>query len=125
MKDSNDFDKEDLARWFSNVHICFWCELTEPDKKKWNYGDVFHHIEGRRGEFNASLLNCCFINNDLCHLPHHPLLKRYPSRILLLRKTLEHLMNQGYELTKLDEGFMEAHQDEYRQIVEQKELETK
>ena len=121
MKDSNDFDKEELARWFEQYDACFWCQLTKKDKKEWNYGNAMHHILGRDREFNSSLLNCCFINNELCHLPNHPKLKKRHNKILLLRKTLEYLMNKGYEFTQLDINFMTVNQDLYKEIVEQKE----
>ena len=120
MKDKNDFNKEDLARWYEGTYQCFWCELTKLDKKKWDYANCFHHILGRRGEYNASILNSFFINNELCHLPHHALLRRKQNRIRLLRKTLEWLMSQGYEFTKLDVNFMAFNQDLYKEILEQK-----
>ena len=120
MKDSNDFNKEDLERWFGDCYRCFWCEISKEDKRKWNCGNVSHHILGRRGEFKSSLLNCGLVNNELCHLPHHPLLMKRENKIKLLKKTLEYLMNKGYVLTKLDEDFIEKNINFYKQILQQK-----
>jgi hypothetical protein len=119
----NDFNKEDLARWYMDAYNCFWCEINEPDMNKWNSGDCFHHILGRRGNYNNSILNSFFINNDMCHLPRHPMLRKKENKIRMLKKTIEWLAKQGYEFTKLDTNFIANNKSLYEKVLEQHENE--
>jgi hypothetical protein len=131
MVNNSDFDKEELARWYADARTCFWCEIADwEDLRKikatnFNYGDSWHHIVGRRGEFASSLLNSFFINNDICHLPNHPLLRKRSNKIKLLKKTLEWLLYKGYRFTEKDIGFIMANGDLYKEVLKLKKNENR
>lgn len=101
----NDFDKDELARWFVFNTRCFYCM---------EYGfDAFHHIMKRTSN---SILNACPIHNHKCHL-YNGKLHLEKTRISLLRRTFEYLMRQGYVLNKNDIQFIQKNQLLYKKIL--------
>ena len=112
----NNFDSDEVRRWFTYCYECWWC-----GKNHWNCG---HHIDGRRKKFSNSLLNFAPLNNEECHLPNHGKLKNDENITMLLRKTFEWLMGQGYELTELDKNFIESRKEYYADIIEKIPVES-
>lgn len=106
----NNFDFDELARWFIYNYTCWWCGL--------NHADCFHHILGRGNELCSSLLNAAPVSNFVCHLPVHGELKKEVNQIKLLRKTYGWLMDQGYELNDIDKSFIERNQRLYEKVLE-------
>jgi hypothetical protein len=118
MSGTNEFNREELARYFVFEHVCWYCELFEPNLIKWNSGDSWHHTLGRVGEYHNSILNAAFINNDICHLPNHGKMSKESNAALFLEKNLKILMVQGYEFNDIDNGFIEKHKKLYESILE-------
>jgi hypothetical protein len=61
----------------------------------------------------SSVLNAAPLNNQICHLPHHGLLRTKDMVKALLKQTYKYLMNYGYELTKKDKDFMVKYAEYY------------
>ncbi|HOE15459.1 MAG TPA: hypothetical protein PLH82_02130, partial [Candidatus Paceibacterota bacterium] len=95
----NDFDKDELRRWFAFDMVCYVCDRR--------HADCFHHIFGRESN---SILNAAPLNNNLCHL-YNPNLNRNGTRKKFAQRTFIFLMNQGYILNKNDMEFVEKHID--------------
>lgn len=102
MKLKNNFDYEELQRWFTFNYTCWWCGQS--------HANCFHHIDGRSSN---SILNAAPMNNFDCHLANHPKLLLKQNKAMLLKKTHTFLMKQGYKLSTKDKEFMEKHKDLY------------
>jgi hypothetical protein len=114
----NNFDTEQIAKYYVDATACWWCQITKPnDELHWNYGNALHHILGRRGHFNNSILNSFFINNEKCHIPNHPILMKKENQIKMLEKTLQWLYEHNYVMNDDDYGFIEEHKDYYESIL--------
>ena len=103
---ANEFDRDELQKWFGEVN-CFWC-------RKW-HADCFHHImgRGRSDNHNDSILNACPINNFDCHINIHSILKKEENQKMLLQKTLQHLLDNGYKFNDNDKMFLYENRDFY------------
>lgn len=104
----NNFDRDELARWWSHQNICWRCGL-------W-HADCFHHVCGRSSRHADSILNAAPLNNFDCHLPFHGEITKRRNRVIFLERTIAHLLGQGYELNDNDRGFIADHIEEYRNI---------
>lgn len=110
----NDFDPEEVQRWFvDNVFHCWWCEVSGKPKEEWNRWDALHHICGRSGKYNNSLLNCAPMNNANCHINIHAILRRRENRDKLLQKTVSYLLEKGYEFNDTDKMFLYQNREGY------------
>jgi hypothetical protein len=100
MQLRNDFTTEtkDLFAW---CYQCFWCGQ--------NGWDCFHHILGR---VSNSPLNACPIHNMKCHI-HNGELSKFSTEKMLLKRTLEYLLENNYELTQQDIDFMKSYSTHY------------
>ena len=107
----NNFDFNELRRWYSFNYECFLCGR--------NGQDAFHHILGR---VSNSILNAAHLHNEVCHL-YNTDLWRKETRIKLLKKVFVFLIKQGYELNKKDLDFIEKNGEYYNQIL--KEIKNK
>lgn len=103
----NDFDKDELIKWFVFNKICWVCGRQ--------HADSHHHILGR---ISNSILNAAPVNNFDCHLNIHGRLTLKKNQIELLRKTYEYLLEQGYKLKKKDRDFIEKHKEFYPWITD-------
>lgn len=105
---TNNFDYEELQRWFQDCHKCHFCPQ--------NGWDCFHHIVGRgiKGDdTESSILNAAPLCNQKCHLPFHGLIrKRHYTRKFLL-KTYDWLMYSGYTFKPVDMRFIEKYAEYY------------
>lgn len=89
----NNFNREELARYYTYNYTCWWCGKSHTN--------CFHHILGRN---TKHILSSAPLNNNECHLPIHPKLMKFKNRKMLLRKTLKYLLSQGYVLTEEKDG---------------------
>jgi len=108
-----EFDRDLLANWFIYNYKCFWCGK--------NHWDIFHHIL----EGSDSILNAAPLFNDDCHIQIHKQLRKKENVKMLLRKTLEHLLVQGYSFNENDIEFIKKHRVYYEEILKDKENEQK
>ncbi len=67
--------------------------------------DALHHIMGRT---SSSPLNASPIHNIKCHIGNARL-ETDDKRSILLKTTLEYLLNENYTLTQEDKDFKEKH----------------
>ena len=104
-----EFNRTELNRWFCYDVKCSYC-----GKNHWN---CFHHII--TGSEN-SLLNAAPLNNENCHLPIHKKLRNKKHIVLLLQKTIEYLLKQGYKLKKEDKEFISRYKIYYIEMVKNK-----
>lgn len=103
----NDFDRDELNRWWSHQNICWWCD-------QW-HADCFHHIVGRLGSETRSILNAAPLSNHYCHLPIHGRLRKKEHIKRLLQRTLRYLLSQGYKLDPERDGpFLKKYERYYR-----------
>lgn len=103
----NNFDFDELRRWYSFNYACFLCGK--------NGQDAFHHILGRSSN---SILNACVLHNEKCHLYNSDLFRK-ETRIKLLKKVFIFLIKSGYELNKKDIEFIEKNQEYYNEIFKE------
>ena len=101
MKLRNDFDKAEIQRWFTFNYTCWWCGQS--------HANCHHHILGRSSN---SILNAAPINNFECHIGNGKLDNK-ESQSMMLQKTYDYLMAQGYKLKPKDKEFMKKHKDLY------------
>lgn len=109
----NNFDSILVEKYFGDNYVCWWCEISKTDKKKWNRSDCLHHILGRRGEYNNSILNAAPVNNFLCHINIHPILKKRENIEKLLQKTVQYLLENGYKFNDTDKMFLAENREYY------------
>lgn len=104
----NRFPQEVRAEW------TFWYECMICGKNQWG---VLHHIISpsihgyKDGKHNESVLNSCPIHNFGCHIDNEAWLGRNVS--YLLKKTLNALLSEGYELKPIDREFMRVYNKFY------------
>lgn len=101
MKLKNDFKEKDKELFFWNKE-CWICNKQHVD--------CLHHIMGRVSD---SPLNSAPINNFDCHIGNGKL-SQFEIRRKLLKKTLDYLLENGYELTKKDRDFMKKYEKYYK-----------
>lgn len=102
----NNFDPEELRRWFGDNYRCWWCGR--------NHYDANHHILGRSGKHKSSLLNCAPMNNFECHVNVHPILNKLENKRFLLQTTLSYLLSKGYVMNETDKMFLYSNAELYR-----------
>ena len=99
----NDFDKDELARWFIFNTTCWACGK--------NHANCFHHALGRK---TNHILSAVPLNNHECHLPVHGLIRMEKSTALFLQTTLRYLLAEGYQLTEENDGeFLQKYKKYY------------
>ncbi|MCR4307138.1 MAG: hypothetical protein NUV80_01100 [Candidatus Berkelbacteria bacterium] len=98
----NDFNKEEVQRWFGGMFTCWWCGK--------NHADAIHHVLGRE---TNNLLSAAPVGNWECHLYIHSILKRPENKAKLLQKTMRYLLAQGYELNEKDGEFIMKYKEFY------------
>jgi len=113
----NSFDPILIERYFSENYVCWWCEISEPDKKKWNRPDCLHHVLGRGAKYNNSILNAAPVNNFNCHINCHPKLKKKENITKLLQKTVAYLLENGYVFNDDDRMFVSKNRKYYLKQV--------
>src|SRR3990167_8781389 len=96
----NDFKEKDreLFFWTTGCWVC-----------RKNHADCLHHILNRVSD---SPLNAAPINNFDCHIGNGKL-SLFETKIKLLKKTLDYLLENDYELTKKDRDFMKKYEKYY------------
>ena len=101
MKLKNDFIEEtrELFTWNQECWIC-----------NQNHWDCLHHILNR---VSNSPLNAAPINNFDCHVGNGKL-SQFEIRRKLLKRTLNYLLENDYELTKKDKDFMKKYNKYYK-----------
>lgn len=102
------FNEDVLRKWFFYNTRCWVC-----GKNTW---DSFHHVING----SDSILNAAPVCNETCHLAIHGILRKKEKVIVLLRKTLEYLLDQGYVFNKNDKIFIEKHRSYYEGILKNK-----
>jgi len=108
VSSTNNFNRDDLLKWFDGWYKCFLCGQ--------NTWDCFHHAVGRgikNDNSERSILNAIPLCNNKCHLPEHGKLRTKEFASKFLKQSYEHLLEQGYEFTELDEKFLEKYSDHY------------
>jgi hypothetical protein len=103
----NEFDRELLQKWFFYNYNCWWCGR--------NTADSYHHVTGRD---SSSILNSAPLCNESCHLAIHGKLKKKENIRLLLEKTMEYLLRQGYKFDDNDKDFISKNIIYYEEILE-------
>lgn len=98
----NDFNREELQKWFTYVYSCYWCGVS--------HADCWHHITGRDSN---SILNAAPLANYPCHVPIHGQLKRPENVKIFLNKTMSYLIKQGYQFTEKDKEFIQKYRKSY------------
>ena len=101
MAGTNEFNREELTRWFLDNYECAYC--------KQNHWDCFHHCVGRGAggsKCERSILNAIPINNHICHLPNHGKLRAEFWTIKLLQWNMRNLLSRGYIFNDLDKEFI-------------------
>lgn len=86
---------------FEDGWCCWMCGL--------NHIDCLHHIVGRGNKnsmVESSVLNAAPLNNQICHIAQHSLLKKEEYIKKLLKQTKKYLENYGYKLNRNDHAFM-------------------
>jgi len=102
----NDFDREELKKWYLYNYKCWWCGR--------NTRDAMHHITGRDSN---SILNSAPLCNFTCHINQHGLLRLEENMIFLLKKTVKYLLDQNYEFNEIDREFMSSHLDLFKKLL--------
>jgi hypothetical protein len=98
---SNEFPPKTRDLFFWNKE-CWWC--SRP------HANCLHHTLGR---ISSSPLNAVPINNMECHIGNGKL-SNFEVRKKLLKKTLEFLKKEEYQLTKDDKFFMKKFSQYYK-----------
>lgn len=106
---NNDFNRDELRRWFTYNFDCWWCGA--------NHADCFHHIAGRLGEHTSSILNAAPLSNFYCHLNIHGKIRRPENQRKFLAKTIKYLLKQGYVLNEKDRRFIAKNRKHYEAIA--------
>ena len=110
MKTFNNFDKEELNRWFGDNWECWFCQK--------NTNDCIHHIIPISDSgCSNSMLNVCPICNHKCHLPNHGKLVTEEWKIKFLTKTLIYLKNQGYKFNSKDMSFIRKNHLLFKKVL--------
>ena len=84
-----------------------------------NQIDVLHHIvcpsvrHYTKGEHNKSVFNSCPIHNQVCHIGNEAYLYSDDTVRLLLKKTLQALIELGYSANERDREFLKTYSHLY------------
>ncbi len=105
MKLKNRFLEEVRSEW----NYCYSCSICGQ-----NSWDSLHHIISPSmrwyvsGKHNTSVLNSAPLCNFKCHL-YNPNLGKKETVKILLNKTKDYLMGEGYQLKEIDNKFLEIY----------------
>jgi hypothetical protein len=104
----NNFNRDHLKAYFLYNYECWICGQNQQD--------AFHHITGRKYDCSTSILNAAPVHNQQCHLDKSGWLHKSDVELMLLKKTLNYLLRQGYIFNKKDKEFMEKYSKYYRKL---------
>jgi len=104
---SFDFDKENLARYFIDNYVCWFCGK--------NTVNAFHHIHPRSdvARCSSSIFNVAHMCNYPCHINNHGLITTEEWRKKLLRRTAKYLFSKHIILSEEDKIFLSENKKYY------------
>ena len=109
MASTNNFDRDELQKWFEGWWKCYYCGQ--------NTWDCFHHAVGRGNKSDdaeSSILNAVPLCNQKCHLPNHGALRSSKAfKKKFLTRTYDLLIERGYKFNEVDKRFLKKYEEFY------------
>ena len=96
------------SRFKTEALMQVWDEYEVSGLTGRPHADCIHHIEGRSGKYNNSIVNAVPLLNQEENIAQHGLLSKHETKVKLFKYVLKRLAQRGYEFTDEDRAFVDS-----------------